>query len=418
MKTLFLTRDSLESKISYYHILCLMASLPFDRFYSHLILISFGVHTLIQLNKKTVERGNFSKVLILQSVFFVTVLSTIYTINRTKAFTEWGKHVTILILPLLLWLNPIDLKKYRHQLLLWFALVCTATIIYLYLDAFRAIRYYGLPLSAIFSSPFTNHNFSQPIDMHATFFSMQVAISLVYLLSLLVNEKDVFARYFYLACCAILSLGLVQLCSKSVFIALIIVINIALPYFLMQGSRRRKLILISASLSALLILAVLSEPAFRERYINDLKTDLLKKQNGETTGDSRLARWSASVELIDKAPLIGHGSGSEIGLLQTSFFNRKMYSSYLNKLNTHNQYLSFLIKSGAIGLLIYLLTLAYGFKNCFIQKDLLFFTFLALTGIVSISENLLDVDKGIFFYAFFFSFFIFSNVDQKEAAIL
>jgi hypothetical protein len=32
-----------------------------------------------------------------------------------------------------------------------------------------------------------------------------------------------------------------------------------------------------------------------------------------------------------------------------------------------------------------------------------------LVAIVSFSENLLDVDKGIFFYAFFFSFFVFSS---------
>jgi hypothetical protein len=36
-----------------------------------------------------------------------------------------------------------------------------------------------------------------------------------------------------------------------------------------------------------------------------------------------------------------------------------------------------------------------------------------LIAVVCLSENLLDVDKGVFFYAFFFTFFIFSHEDMR-----
>jgi len=32
---------------------------------------------------------------------------------------------------------------------------------------------------------------------------------------------------------------------------------------------------------------------------------------------------------------------------------------------------------------------------------------------VSMAENYLDVDKGVFFYAFFFSFFVYTGKSQK-----
>jgi O-antigen ligase len=124
--------------------------------------------------------------------------------------------------------------------------------------------------------------------------------------------------------------------------------------------------------------------------------------------DGRFARWNVVTELIKKKPITGYGSGSETALLQDGFFNHKLYNSYLNRLNSHNQYLSFLLKTGVGGLLIYLGTLAFGFSVALKKKDLLFFAFMMLVAIVSLSENLLDVDKGIFFYAFFFSFFFFS----------
>jgi O-antigen ligase len=407
MTGLFQIKDSLANKISYYHLVLLMVSLPFDRFYSHLILISYAIHTLIHLNKNTIKPVFKLRTIILQSVFYVTVLSSVYTINRPEAFNEWGKHIAIFLIPLLFCLNPLNIKKYRAQLLMAFAMVCTATIIYLYFDALVTIRHYKLPFSTLFTPAFTNHNFSEPIDMHATFFSMQVVVALVYILSVLIKEGPVYKKIFYLTCCCILTAGLGQLGSKSIFITLIIAINIAFPYFLLKGKSRLRFILVSASITVLAFIVIFNSRAFNERYIIELKQDLSKTVVGMPI-DSRIDRWNVTLALIGKSPIIGYGAGSEIGLLQTSFFDRKFYNSYLNGLNAHNEYLSFLIKSGIIGLLIYISTLAFGFRVSSRQKDLLFFTFMLLIAIVSLSENLLDVDKGIFFYAFFFSFFTFS----------
>jgi O-antigen ligase len=344
MSGLFQIKDSLANKISYYHLMLLMASLPFDRFYSHLILISFSLHTLIHLNKNTIKPVFKLRTVVLQSVFFITLLSTIYSIETPEAFNEWGKQITIFLIPLLFCLNPLDIKKYRPQLLMAFALICTATIVYLYFDAFVTIRHYKLPFKTLFSGSFTNHNFSEPIDMHATFFSMQVMLSLAYMLSVLIKKISFYYKLFYFTCSVILTAGLIQLGSKSIFIVLIIIINIALPWFLLQGSKRWKFMLISAFFSALLVTGILSSGNLKERYITELNQDLSKQSAGETT-DSRLARWTVVIELIGKSPVIGYGAGSEIGLLQENFFNKKLYNSYLNRLNSHSQYLSILLKS-------------------------------------------------------------------------
>lgn len=387
--------------------MALMASLPFDRFYSHLILISYGIHTLIQLKHVAVKPLFKWRTIILQSVFFITVLSTFYSINRQEGFEDWGKLIAIFLFPTFFSLNPLDVKKYRSQLLLSFALVCTATVIYLYADALITIRYYKLPLSAIISPAFINHNFAQPIDMHATYFSMQLVISLIYLISVLVKVKDRYARIFYFLCSIILIAGLIQLSSKSVLIALFIILNIAVPYFIFRGSKRWKFVLSSSLLSLVLIAGILYSGTFRQRFLNEFKVDLSKASVNETS-DGRLARWGVVTDLVSKKPVIGYGSGSEMKLLQDAFFTHKLYNSYLNKLNSHNEFLSLWLKSGIIGFLIYVATLIWGFTISFKLKDLLFFTFILLVAFVSLSENMLDVDKGIFFYAFFYSFFSFS----------
>jgi O-antigen ligase len=182
MGDLFNIKDSLANKISYYHLMALLASLPFDLFYSHLILISYLIHTLIHLRKQNVKSVFNTKTLALQSVFLLTLCSTIYSFNKPEAFNEWGKQLTIFVFPVLFCINPLSISKYRPKLLTVFALVCTATVIYLYADAFITIKHYLLGWSSIFSGAFTNHNFSEPIGMHATFFSMQLMVALAILI--------------------------------------------------------------------------------------------------------------------------------------------------------------------------------------------------------------------------------------------
>jgi len=416
MSQSFLSSDSLANRISYFHLMLFMVSLPFDLFYSHLILLSFTLHTLIHLNRNFVKLILTTTTLILQSVFLVTVLSTIYAINPAAAFNEWGRQFTIFFFPLLFCIIGLDIEKFRPRLLMAFALVCTATVGYLYIDALHVIRHYHLPLSTLFSVLFTNHNFSEPIGMHATFFSMQAAVALVYLLTVLLKEHIFTRKIFYLGCIALLTAGLIQLCSKSVCAALLFIVNIAIPYFLLTGAKRWRFAMISVSFSLLTIGAIFSSGTFKKRYFDGLKDDLSTRQVTETT-DSRLARWETAVELIRKSPVIGYGAGSEIGLLHERFYQKKLYSSYLNNLNAHSEYLSFLIRSGILGLLAYLATLGYGFYISFRKKDLIFFTFITLIAIVSLSENLLDVDKGIIFYAFFFSFFAFSGKRRQRTSI-
>jgi O-antigen ligase len=412
MAALFNIKDSLANKISYYHLMALLVSLPFDLFYSHLILISYVIHTLIHLKKEHIKPIFNTRVLALQSVFLLTVCSTIYSFNKPEAFNEWGKQITILVFPLVFCLNPLDIRKYQPKLLQTFAWVCTATVIYLYADAFITIRHYRLSWSTIFSDRFTNHNFSEPIDMHATFFSMQLMVALAYLLSYIIRERNSFGRLFNFVCCLILTAGIIQLSSKSILLALVIIINVAIPWFLFRGRARVKFIIASMSLTILVGSAILAFPTFKYRLGTLLKVDLAEQTVGETY-DSRLTRWETTFELIKKKPLIGYGAGTEIGLLQDGFYRKKMYDSFLQRLNGHSEYLSIALKSGIIGLLVYLATIAMGFKTSTTRKDLPFFAFITVIALVSVSENLLDVDKGTFFYAFFFSFFMFS-VEKRQ----
>lgn len=413
MKELLLTRDNLANKISYYHLALFVLSLPFDRFYSHLILASFGIHTLLHFNKRSLKPIFTWRTLILQSVFFLAVLSTIYAPDKQLALREWGLYIPVLVLPILFCINPLDLKKYSPNLMHIFSVGCAATIIYLYANALLGLRYYHLPYSLIFSASYTNHNFSQAIDIHATFFSMQIGLALVFMLGLFINEGRLMPRLFYGFICLILLMGIIQLSSKSVFAALFLIINVAVPLFLLEGKRRSPFILVSALVSASIVIIIASSGTFRERYLTELKQDFSHSKN-DVDVEPRLMRWEVATGIIKQSPMIGHGAGSEIPLLKEQYFQNKFYVSYINGLNSHNEYLSLLIKSGIVGLGVYIITLLYGFRAAIRKKDIVFFALMTMMAVVSFSENVLDMDKGVIFYSFFFTLFVFASEHQEK----
>ncbi|HSZ33726.1 MAG TPA: O-antigen ligase family protein [Puia sp.] len=405
MKKVFYIKDSIENRISYYHLLFFLVALPFDRLYSTLILISFILHSAIYFDLKRI--GKVDKVTFIpQLVFFVTMISAIYSPSSSKSLAVLGNQMAILIFPLLFTLTTLDLAKYRSWLMEGLTMSCTLTIVYLYFDAFHTIFYYKLPVWKLFSLAFVNQNFSEPLDMHPTYLSMLIVLSIVYSLSKIMQKSG--KNVYYLGSCFILFAGLIQLGSKSALLSLMIIIIFGIPWFLINQKYRLRFLLYSLFVSVLLISGIFSLQGFRNRFIVTLQNDLTNSK-GAVSMNGRLDRWKVAADLIKKSPFLGTGSGSEIPLLRESYFERKMYGPYIFSLNAHNQYLSFLITSGVVGLLIYLGTLGWGLRHSIRNKDVLLFSFIVLTIIVSFSEDLLDVNKGIFFYAFFYSFFIRSE---------
>ncbi len=407
MKEVFYIKDSTENKISYFHLLFFLIALPFDRFYSTIILVSFLVHTIIFISKKKLSLIN-KTTFILQSVFIVSLISVIYSPSITASLNTVSIQLALLLFPYLLSVTSLDLSAYRSRLLLGLTLSTTFTVLYLYFDAFRVLRFYHQPLKLIFSWTFVNQNFSLPINMHATYLSMLLVISIVYCLQNLFYFQTTLKRIFFIMCSLIQFAGLVQLGSKSAFITMLFIILIGFPWFFAKKIKLRQYLFFSVVFFVLLMNFVLSFQAFRGRYLETLKVDLNENKTIiENYG--RIDRWNVAMELIKQSPIIGTGTGSEIPLLKTIYFEKKMYGSYLASLNAHNQYLSVAINSGVIGLIIYLATITWGFFYAIKEKDIMLLSFLVLVTVVSFSEDLLGVNKGIFIYAFFFPFLILSG---------
>lgn len=215
MKNLSTREDTQTSNTSLYHLVLFVVSLPFDRFYSELILISFGVHALIHLRKGRWQAIQWSQVVMLQSVFAVTLLATVYTHYYREAFAIWGLQMSLFLIPLLFAVAPVEWQQVRRPVLGAFAAACTLSVAYLEFDALRIIRYNHLGWAALFSGQFINHNFSSPLAIHPTYLSMYAAFSIVYLLVSLNRNRSSLIRLGCIFSIALLTMSLLQLGSKA-----------------------------------------------------------------------------------------------------------------------------------------------------------------------------------------------------------
>ncbi|MEX6686385.1 O-antigen ligase family protein [Danxiaibacter flavus] len=413
LKNIFIIRDTLANKISYYHLLLFLVSLPFDRFYSELVLISFSMHTLLHLRRLRFPFLPVRKLLLVLSLFLITLFTVLYTSENEEGLSKAGRQLALIIFPVMFVCTKLDLNKYKHQLFLAFSLTITLTVIYLYYDALHTIVYNKLLVATLFTPAFINQNFTAPIELHATYMAMYVCFSLLFMIYCALHSAIRVRKVLYLSAAVLLTGALVQLGSRSVLVAAIIGANCILPITI--SSVKRKIIYLSATItgSAIVVIGITTAPVLKSRYISGFRQDITANIAIPTIPEPRMARWESALHVINQHPLLGYGAGAEIPVLKQQYFKDGLYISYYNELNAHNQYLSMAVTSGYVGLAVFMLILLECFRLALKNRDVMFLSFLVIIAVASFSENILDLNKGIFFIAFFLSFFLLSDFSDN-----
>lgn len=147
------------------------------------------------------------------------------------------------------------------------------------------------------------------------------------------------------------------------------------------------------------------------RRLHEIAWELeMYKISGDPSGHSLTQRfefWKTAVAIIKDNVVFGVGAGD----IKTAFAEQydKM-NSPLNKesrLRSHNQYLSIAVAFGVVGLIWFLITLFYPMVLMGKTFDYMYISFLLIAIISFLTEDTLESQAGVTFYAFFNSFFLF-----------
>lgn len=401
--------DSLANKISYYHVLLLVICLPLDRFYGEVVFVSFCIHTAINFRRSQLYIfKHFKPLLAVQALFWVTAISLVYSPMPRHGFeADLCEQVPMLLIPALFALHYPLIIKYQQRFLDAFSMSCLMVVIWLFSVVLVSVHYFHLPLSAIISPSFTNHSFSKPVNIHATFLSIMLVPAAINLLQKLQTENRPWMRVVIVLAVLTFFAGIVQLSSKAVLFSLIVLFGL---YVVLKPFTRRKVWLITGITMLLLLVTfiVLRSSTLQGHLVVDLKRDLDMKAPRDIT-DSRLDRWKLIVGVIKQKPLLGNGAGTEQAVLQYLYFSHKFYNSYLHHLNAHNQYLSLWMQSGVWGLIVYLLVLAYGLRIALQSEDWVMLSFMLAIAISSMGEDMLLYNKNIFLFSTLYSMFLITK---------
>ncbi|MFL5764578.1 MAG: O-antigen ligase family protein [Bacteroidia bacterium] len=145
--------------------------------------------------------------------------------------------------------------------------------------------------------------------------------------------------------------------------------------------------------------------------LHEIKWELdLYHETGDPNGHSLTMRfefWKAALKIIKAHPLIGVGTGDLAVAYKDQY--RKMNSPLKEewRLRSHNQYLAIGIGFGLAGLLWFLFTLFYPMIHEKKMFDYLYITFFIIAIVSFLTEDTLETQAGVTFFAFFNAFFLF-----------
>ena len=400
----FASMDDKNQQLRYLLILLFTFALPFPIFYSSILLVCFMVLTAFNLEFKRFKQLP-KKFWLFQLVYVLGLLGYYQSFHRNEASFLLERQLTILLFPIVLPLAININRKMLEGVLLTISLACVTAIVFLILKMnYLIFSVMHMPFSQVLSSgAFFNHGFSKPINIHAGYLSLYVALSIIYLLSLYHSQDRRSGKILLVVMIGILGIGMLFLASRNVMLALIFILLLIYPFY--HVANKLRFYVVFLSLIAIIVLSFQTIPYLKERFSVQLVSDIKSLQNGKVVSYSatepRIERWKCAVTLIKKSPLFGYGTGDEIKMLKTEYMNQGLFISYLEEFNAHNQYLSYLLKNGLIGLIIFLGIFYLYLRLAYEDKNFVYLSFLVLLLIGFYTENILDANKGIFFFALF-----------------
>ncbi|HOZ87964.1 MAG TPA: O-antigen ligase family protein, partial [Bacteroidia bacterium] len=224
---------------------------------------------------------------------------------------------------------------------------------------------------------------------------------------------------------------LLLLASRIVLFTFIL---IALAYLLNTAFLRRrnhKLLIVIVSGGLILAFVFSGTNYFKNRFseIYNVNMNNLIGSNNENGVTQRFFFWRNSLAIIQRSPVIGHGTGDAniefskqyADLLRQNpdypesvveamhFFEKQQY-------NSHNQFLQVLILFGVTGLAVFLSLFARSYYVCYKRKNLLYFSFLTIVFFSCLTECVFDRQFGVVFFSVFNAVFLFHGKTEKTEA--
>ena len=419
-------------------------ALPFSIAICHIALILFLLLWITEgewKEKLLVAKNNIIVQLIL-AFSILQLMGMFYTENISNGWFSLEKKTFFFLIPIALATSSVKFeKKEIHQLFYLFVGACFIGSLICIIHAVHQLVLFNEGalvlenINYLQSSRFREFNptifdqwllfsyveLANGINIHPTYFSLYLSFCVVFLLHQIFNgqfenrKSKIIVRFviFYF------TVFIVSLASRIMVISLIVI------FFLMLAeavvSRKQKIdALVLLSCIALLCLTLYINPVSRYRNLQEIHSSSLSVQPNTVYKTSTEIRaslwWLAWKSLAHVNPVWGTGSG-DVDDTMKQISSEYEVTNIIDSYNPHNQFLYTMLGNGIIGLIIFILLLIVPFYRAWINLDYLLLAFIFLFSVLCLTETALELQKGIAFFAVFFSILNLNNQAFQTATI-
>jgi O-antigen ligase len=404
----------------------ILITLPFSITVTNFLIIIAMAWSLFKYRRGMVNEmiasGRAYRFLWTTLPFFFIVISLLYTDDLKQGLKSVEKYLPLLSFPVVFSLiqskrSPIFFARIFGITVLGIAIICLAYALYnFYFLPEEAQQPVGDNYSMIQSkwNALSNTSLMQPFNINPIYMALYVSFALFTFLF-----DPVLKTYAKLAVMALLILFQFLVSSRIGIVALSISVCIMIILWSAKIKRYSKAVsFVLAIVVAVCSLLITFNPILKKRFIVDFTNYQLPNDVGGWNGlNIRYAIWKCSVDLIEKSPVIGYGIGTQYEVREACYRNYTFYGPFGEHLNCHNQYLEYSLIGGGILFLLFLFQIFDSLRHAIFSKTNLHILLLTLIVITCLGESLLETHKGIVFFGYFNSLFLFDRHLEKRDEI-
>jgi len=400
-------------------------SIPFANGINNYVLALYYCLVMVFVFSKhlSLQKSSIQAVMLSTAVLIIPVLWSFFIVDENSdVIIALERRLTFILTPISFLFLPKDdlskIKDYALKGLTYGAILSSAFLLIMVLSKYYDVKPLFTIDNDLFNYFHTNAHYTSPIAIHPSYFGVYLLSSLAVLFfTTIINF-----RRWKVPVIGLISLSIIFVNSRIVLgLYILLIILYGAKYFHTRFKNKKTTLISTVTLITIIIFVFFS--LFKNTYLIqratnevawELSNQIGTKYNGKGSGDSRLARWGAAIELVKIKPILGHGVSMETTVLKNQYIKMGMNTAAKASYNSHNQFLGFAVESGLIGLAILLFYLILNLILSIKSRDLLsLFFFITVTSICLV-ENYLIRNAGITFVGFFGALFLFSNFNKLK----
>ncbi|PKP35851.1 MAG: hypothetical protein CVU00_00805 [Bacteroidetes bacterium HGW-Bacteroidetes-17] len=159
------------------------------------------------------------------------------------------------------------------------------------------------------------------------------------------------------------------------------------------------------------------KPGIRSRISKILFGYEVYQKTADPNGNSlvqRIEYWTASINIIKENFWWGAGTGNIPHEFEAQYNEMNSKLSQKNRMESHNQYLLVMISLGILGFIWFIFALIYPGIKTRAFSDYRYLAFLLIILISMLTEDTIETQTGVTFFAFFNTIFLLNSKDKSK----